>query len=183
MKRILPILLCISLLLTACGAADPGGSVSDAVDDTYRNYYEIFVYSFADSNGDGIGDLAGVTQKLDYVADLGCNGIWLMPLHPSPTYHKYDVMDYENIDPMYGTLDDFDALISAAHERHIRVIMDLVINHTSVEHPWFVSAASYLRSLPSSKSPDPAECPYVDYYHFSTEKQDASWYPLEGPWR
>lgn len=180
MKRILPVFLCLMLFLTACGAADPGGSVSDAVDDDYRNYYEIFVYSFADGNGDGIGDLAGVTQKLDYITELGCNGIWLMPLQPSPTYHKYDVMDYENIDPMYGTLDDFDAMLSAAHERHIRVIMDLVVNHTSSEHPWFLSAASYLRSLPASKSPDPGECPYVDYYHFSTEKVDATCYPLEG---
>ena len=180
MRKIIPFILSFVLFFTACGAADPGGSVSVAVDDRYRNYYEIFVYSFADANGDGIGDLAGVTQKLDYVEDLGCNGIWLMPIQPSPTYHKYDVMDYENIDPMYGTLSDFDALILAAHERRIRVIMDLVINHTSVEHPWFLSAASYLSSLPSSKSPDPGECPYVDYYRFSTKKEDASWYPLDG---
>ena len=180
MRKIIPFILSFVLFLTACGAADPGGSVSAARDDIYRNYYEIFVYSFADSNGDGIGDLAGVTQKLDYVADLGCNGIWLMPLQPSPTYHKYDITDYENIDPSYGTLSDFDALISAAHEKHIRVIMDLVINHTSVEHPWFLAAADYLRNLPASKSPDPLECPYVNYYHFSQEKIDATWYPLAG---
>ncbi len=172
--------LCISLFLTACGAAGSGGSVSDAVDDEYRNYYEIFVYSFADANGDGIGDLAGVTDKLDYIADLGCNGIWLMPVQPSPTYHKYDITDYTNIDPQYGTLADFDALIVSAHEKGIRVIIDLVINHTSSEHPWFQSAIGYLRTLSSGEQPDPAACPYVDYYHFATEPKDGAWYPVDG---
>ncbi|MBO4903522.1 MAG: alpha amylase [Lachnospiraceae bacterium] len=180
MKKSILITICLSLFLTACGAADPGGSVSVAVQDKYRNYYEVFVYSFADSNGDGIGDLAGVTQKLDHIENLGCNGIWLMPIQPSPTYHKYDITDYENIDPAYGTLADFDDLLAAAHARQISVIIDLVINHTSVEHPWFLAAKAYLQDLPASKSPDPAECPYVDYYHFSTERKDATWYPLAG---
>ena len=73
-------------------------AVDNAVDDNYRNYYEIFVYSFCDSDGDGIGDLKGVESKLDYIAELGCNGIWLMPVMPSPTYHKYDVKDYKEIE-------------------------------------------------------------------------------------
>lgn len=180
MKKILPIVICISMILSACRAAGFGGSVSDAVDDEYRNYYEIFVYSFADSNGDGIGDLGGVRDKLDYIADLGCNGIWLMPVQPSPTYHKYDITDYTDIDPQYGTMGDFDNLIKSAHKRSIRVIIDFVINHTSIEHPWFTEAAEYLRSLPASDTPDPDKCPYVDYYHFSKEQQDASWYPLAG---
>ena len=77
--------------------------VSTEPDDNYRTWYEIFVYSFCDSDGDGIGDLKGVTSKLDYLQELGVNGIWLMPIHPSPSYHKYDVTDYYAIDPQYGT--------------------------------------------------------------------------------
>ena len=109
------------------------------IDDNYRTWYEVFVYSFFDSDGDGIGDLNGLTEKLDYIndgdpatdTDLGCNGIWLMPVMPSTTYHKYDVTDYCDIDPEYGTMDDFKNLIAACHERGINVIIDLVMNHTS----------------------------------------------------
>lgn len=102
-----------------------------------RICYEIFVRSFCDSNGDGIGDLNGITSKLDYLHDLGIEAIWLTPIQPSPSYHKYDVVDYYGIEPEYGTLDDFKYLLSEAHVRGIKVIMDLVINHTSVQHPWF----------------------------------------------
>ena len=115
-------------------------------------HYEIFVRSFADSNGDGIGDLDGVTNKLDYLKDLGVSAIWLMPISPSPTYHKYDVTDYYGIDPEYGTLDDFRRLIREAHQCSIAVIIDLVIHHTSIQHPWFQE---------SSKGPDN---PYRNYY-------------------
>lgn len=104
-------------------------------------YYEIFVRSFADSNGDGIGDLKGVISKLDYLEDLGIKGIWLMPINPSPSYHGYDVTDYYAIHPEYGTMDDMKQLVSEAHKRGIQIIMDLVINHTSKEHPWFVESA------------------------------------------
>ena len=100
-------------------------------------HYEIFVRSFADSNGDGIGDLNGVTNNLDYLKDLGVSAIWLMPISPSPTYHKYDVTDYYGIDPEYGTMDDFRRLIAEAHRRGIAVIIDLVLHHTSIRHPWF----------------------------------------------
>ena len=145
------------------------------IDDNYRSYYEIFVYSFYDGDGDGIGDLAGLTSQLDYIndsdpntdTDLGCNGIWLMPIMPSPSYHKYDVTDYLDIDPAYGTLEDFKTFLAAAHERGINVIIDFVMNHTSSEHPWFVEAADYLRSLPERVEPDLNVCPYVDYYNFS----------------
>lgn len=104
-------------------------------------FYEIFVRSFYDANGDGIGDLKGVTQKLDYLQDLGIEGIWLMPINPSPSYHGYDVTDYYGINPQYGTMDDFRTLMSEAHKRGIRVIMDLVVNHTSSENPWFIDSA------------------------------------------
>ena len=138
-------------------------------DDNYRTYYELFVYSFYDSDGDGIGDLQGVLEKLDYLndgddttdMDLGINGIWLMPVMPSFTYHKYDTTDYENIDPQYGTLETFQELLTACHDRGIRVILDLAMNHSSSSHPWFQQAAEYLKSLPEGAEPDSSECPYV----------------------
>lgn len=137
------------------------------VDDNYRNYYEIFVGSFYDSDGDGCGDLKGVISKLDYVVDMGFNGIWLMPINESPTYHKYDVMDYYTIDPDYGTMEDLQALIDACHDKEIRLIIDFVFNHTSSKNKWFVEACSYLKTLAPGEEPDLSECPYVDYYHFA----------------
>ena len=103
-------------------------------DDNYRTTYEIFVYSFCDSNGDGIGDLNGIRSKLDYIEDLGFDAIWLTPVHPSMTYHKYDVDDYYAIDPTFGTMEDYEALLKECHERGIRVYMDLVLNHTSEDN-------------------------------------------------
>ncbi len=103
-------------------------------------YYEIFVRSFYDTNGDGIGDLNGVTAKLDYLKELGIGGIWLMPINASPSYHGYDTTDYYAVNPEYGTLDDLKKLMEEAHKRDIKVIMDLVVNHTSKEHPWFKEA-------------------------------------------
>lgn len=100
-------------------------------------WYEIFVRSWYDTSGDGIGDLNGVTAKLDYLQALGVSGIWLMPINPSPSYHGYDITDYYGINPQYGTMHDFERLLAEAHKRGIKVIMDLVINHTSIEHPWF----------------------------------------------
>jgi alpha-amylase len=105
-------------------------------------FYEIFVRSFSDSNGDGIGDLKGVIHKLDYLKDLGIKGIWLTPINPSPSYHGYDVTDYYNVNPQFGTLDDLHKLTDEAHKRSIKVIIDLVANHTSSKHPWFTRAAS-----------------------------------------
>ncbi|HEY6448893.1 MAG TPA: alpha-glucosidase [Acidobacteriaceae bacterium] len=105
--------------------------------------YEIYPRSFQDSNGDGIGDLNGITQRLDYLKTLGVDAIWLTPIYPSPQVDfGYDISDYENIDSQYGTLADFDKLVAEAHKRHIGIIMDLVLNHTSDQHPWFKESAS-----------------------------------------
>src|SRR5215216_3577608 len=107
--------------------------------------YEIFVRSFYDSDGDGIGDLNGLTQKLDYIndgnprtqRDLSADCIWLMPVAESPSYHGYDVSNYYRVEPDYGTNDDFKRFMAAAHRRGIRVLVDLVLNHASSEHPYF----------------------------------------------
>ncbi|MCX6053663.1 MAG: alpha-glucosidase [Chloroflexi bacterium] len=115
--------------------------------------YQIYPRSFADSNGDGIGDLPGITARLDYLADLGVDAIWLSPINPSPDIDfGYDVSDYKAVDEKYGTLADFDELVRKAHAVKIRVILDLVLNHTSDQHPWFLQSRS-------SK-----ENPYRDWY-------------------
>jgi alpha-glucosidase len=106
-------------------------------------FYEIYPRSFADSNGDGIGDLNGITSKLDYLHNLGVDAIWITPCFPSPQVDfGYDVSDYLNIDPMYGTLADFDELVREAKKRNIRIILDFVVNHTSDQHPWFLDSKS-----------------------------------------
>ena len=103
--------------------------------------YEVYVRSFADSNGDGIGDLPGVTSKLDYLGGLGVDALWLTPFFPSPQADGgYDVSDYRNVDPTYGTLADFKDLLAAAHSRSIRIIVDIVPNHCSDRHPDFQAA-------------------------------------------
>ncbi|OAB26764.1 alpha-amylase [Paenibacillus macquariensis subsp. macquariensis] len=140
-----------SLPLTKTQNKSPADSASgDLMDEQPSTvYYEIFVRSFYDSDGDGIGDLRGVIEKLDYLNDgnpstkddLGVGGIWLMPIQPSPSYHGYDVTDYRSINPDYGTMEDMTMLIDEAHKRGIKVIMDLVVNHTSREHPWFKQSA------------------------------------------
>ena len=147
------VLLTITALLFSCATVRlPEENIPD---DNIRNWYEIFVYSFADSDGDRIGDLRGATEKLDYVRDMGFTGIWLMPINPSPSYHKYDVTDYYDIDPDDGTLEDIKAFLDRAHELGIKVILDLVVNHTSNEHPWFQDA----------KTGEDAK--YRDYYNWS----------------
>src|SRR5436190_341202 len=105
--------------------------------------YQIYPRSFADSDGDGIGDLGGIRSKLDYLAALGVDVVWLSPVYPSPQDDAgYDISDYQDIDPVFGTLEEFDALLAEVHQRRMRLIMDLVVNHTSDEHPWFVESRS-----------------------------------------
>ena len=111
-------------------------------------FYEIFVRSFYDSGKDGKGDIEGIIEKLDYLndgdpdntTDLGVTGIWLMPINPSPSYHGYDPTDYYGVNPDYGTMDDLKRLLEECHKRGIRVIIDMVYNHSSNQNPWFIEA-------------------------------------------
>lgn len=131
----------------ACPPPAPGLPIGEHWWDD-RVFYEVFVRSFADGDGDGIGDLRGLTDRLDYLNDgdpattddLGVTGLWLMPVAESPSYHGYDVVDYRTVESDFGSNDDFRAFVAAAHERGINVVVDFVINHTSVQHPWFVDA-------------------------------------------
>ena len=126
-------------------------------------FYEIYVRSFADSNDDGVGDLPGITSRLDYVKRLGVDAVWLTPFYPSPQKdHGYDVADYVDVNPEYGTLDDFDRLVERAHDLRLKVLVDLVPNHTSDQHPWFTSALSSL------------DDPHRSWYHFADPKPDGS---------
>ena len=158
MKKTVKLLLVLALFLLGCNSKK---EKIEIIDDNYRNVYEIFVASFNDSDGDRVGDLNGVTEKLDYIQDMGYTAIWFMPIHKSSSYHKYDVIDYYSIDKSYGTLEDFDKLIEEAHKRDIHIILDLVINHTSSSHPYFQEAkARYLQGSYSQ---------YISWYIFNNE--------------
>ncbi|WP_064612620.1 alpha-amylase family glycosyl hydrolase [Streptobacillus moniliformis] len=137
MKKGILILILMFKLIFSCNKFKEHENTHDDKIAKTGIYYEIFVRSFADSNGDGIGDLNGIRAKLPELKDLGIEGLWLTPIFPSPSYHKYDVVDYYNIDPEYGSVEDFKELVKASHNLGIKVIIDLPINHTSSEHPWF----------------------------------------------
>ena len=125
--------------------------------------YQIYPRSFCDSNGDGIGDLNGITSKLDYLKELGVDVIWLSPVYKSPNDDNgYDISDYQAIMDEFGTMEDFDRMLATAHEKGIKIMMDLVVNHTSDEHKWFIE---------SRKSTDN---PYRDYYIWRPAKEDGS---------
>lgn len=198
--------LIISTLLCGCGNNSENNVENDTesgaenldynIDNTRTDtWYEIFVYSFCDSDGDGIGDLNGVDEKIGYLKELGISGIWLMPVCPSDSYHKYDVNDYEDIDPQYGTMEDFDKLVKDCHANGIRVITDLVVNHTGAHNKWFTRACDYLKEHPAidfaegeeaSQSKDQTSdmytddgLRYVEYYNFSNEKK-AGYNKVEG---
>ena len=208
--------LCTSFIFTACGKSDDNkttsgtagaettteeattvklegeeveanlASTQNVIDDNNRSFYEIFVGSFYDSDGDGMGDLQGVIDKLDYIndgnqetdTDLGCNGIWLMPISPSPSYHKYDVTDYCAVDNAYGTTEDFKKLAEECDKRGIKIIVDLVMNHSSIGHPWFQEARKYLEQLPEGQEPNAADCKYVNYYTFVKENPGGNYYKV-----
>ena len=174
MPRIVIAALCAGLVLLPHPlVAQPSATAGPAAWLRGATCYEIFVRSFSDSDGDGVGDFRGLTAKLDYINDgnpalmndLGARCIWLMPISPSPSYHGYDVTDYYRINPEYGTREDFQRFIAEAHRRGIRVLIDMVLNHSSNEHPYFKMAALDPRS------------PYRDWY---------TWLPqhpgVKNPW-
>lgn len=127
-------------------------------------FYEAFVRSFYDSNGDGIGDLQGLTSKLDYIQGLGADAIWLMPVCPSPSYHGYDITNYEDINPQYGTRQDYINFVTACHSRGMKVIFDAVMNHTSNQHPWFTQSQAN-------------DSGYSNFYRWSGNNPN-----YDGPW-
>lgn len=166
MKKIAFVLAVVMLMsaitLTGCGKKEP---MVDPVDDNYRTFYQIFVGSFSDSNGDGIGDLRGIINRMDYLNDgdinsgesLGVQGIWLSPIFSSPSYHKYDAKDYYKIDWRFGEEKDLVELVKLCHERNVKVILDLAINHTSSQHPWFLA-------FKEARMNGDVENEYYDYY-------------------
>ena len=153
---------------------DAAFSSAAATMDNYRVFYEIFVGSFSDSNGDGVGDLRGIIDRMDYLNDgddssgvsLGVEGLWLSPIFKSGSYHKYDVNDYYAIDPAFGTEEDLSELLKICHERNVKVILDLVINHTGTLNPWFTAFAAARRS-------GDTQDPYYDFYACYTKGEAA----------
>ena len=180
MKRIITILLLLSVALgvAGCGNApkeEELPTMADPINDNYRTFYQVFVGSFSDSNDDGIGDLRGVINRFDYLNDgnmlsqtsLGVQGIWLSPIFKSPSYHKYDASDYYQIDWRFGTEEDLKELIALCKQRNVKLILDLAINHTSNQHPWFLQ-------FKEARSTGDIENPYYDFYSCVTtaEKQN-----------
>jgi alpha-glucosidase len=170
----------VALLLVAAALAAGGQTVPAKAKkatgtselDWWKNavIYEVYPRSFQDTNGDGVGDLNGITERLDYLKDLGVDAIWLTPVYPSPHVDfGYDISNYCDIDPQYGTLADFDRLVAEANKRHIRVIMDMVMNHTSDQHPWFLQSRSS------------RDNPYRDWYMWHDGKGQTETSPGEPP--
>lgn len=143
--------------------------VKKVIDKQYGVFYQIYPRTFRDSNGDGIGDIKGIIEGLDYIKDLGATGIWITPLTPAPTDHKYNTTDYYNIDAEFGTLEDYKELLKQAHSKNIKVVMDFVANHVSANHPWYQEALKD----PKSK--------YREYFRWI--KEDTQGYNLNAnPW-
>lgn len=194
MKRLLPLFLIFSIVFSMFGCAGAGNAPTTgttepaqttepgeviildagtpvATQTNNRAFYHIFVGSFSDSNGDGIGDLRGIIERFDYLNDgddtsgksLGVEGIWLSPIHPSPSYHKYDVKDYYAVDPKFGTEEDLKELIQLCESRNVKLILDLVINHTSSQHPWFIK---FREAHVTGNTADP----YYEYYSYAADQ-------------
>lgn len=190
MRKLLLINLALGFLLVLSACAPKEYAIKtdnwdgNMINDNYRVYYEVFLWAFSDSNGDGVGDLQGLINRLDYLNDgdfnsglsLGVTGLWLMPIMPSPSYHKYDTTDYKAIDPQYGTIEDFKLLIQEAQARNIDIIIDLVVNHTSQYHPWF-------RQARQAAENGNWNSPYLEYYTLVTEDEKVpgrTYYPFHG---
>ncbi|MBN2876744.1 MAG: alpha-amylase [Bacilli bacterium] len=154
-KKIFMFITVVTLFLALSACANTQSVFEKAFPEN-DTYYEVFVRSFADSDEDGIGDFNGLTDKLDYFVDLGIDALWLMPIHPSPSYHGYDVTDYYDVNPDYGTMEDFTNLISQADDKGIKIILDMVFNHTSELHLWFQAALA-------------GDATYRDYYVFASD--------------
>ncbi len=187
MKKISKKCLCLSIIIVIVGSMllnlascknndDPDlPVVVDPVDDNYRTFYQVFVGSFSDGNSDGIGDLRGVINRMDYLNDgninsgesLGVQGIWLSPIFASPSYHKYDTTDYYKIDWRFGTEEDLKELADICEERNVKLILDLVINHTSKSHPWFTE-------FQKARQNGDTENKYYDYYTAVTYDEQKS---------
>ena len=155
----------------------PGDPIEDTaaiqdIADKYQSIYQILPYTYADSNGDGIGDLKGIKDKLDYIQDMNYTGLWLNPVCSATSYHMYDVKDYESIDSRFGTLADYDALVNDLHGRNMTMIFDLVFNHTSDQHPWFRKACTAYKNGDTSDK-------YYYYYNFKTLTPDDLSLPSE----
>lgn len=197
-KKLISLLFCVCLICGMGGCQTTPSSLQEKnaeevlniIDDNYRTYYEVFLYSYYDSDGDGIGDFKGLIQKLDYIndgddstdTDMGFNGIWLMPIMKSTTYHKYDVVDYYSIDEEYGTIEDFKEFIAQCDKRGIKVIVDMPFNHTSAQHEWFKSALKSLKTEDCGQEECTVEglCKkhnkYCGYYNFTREKASDVYY-------
>lgn len=158
----------------------------DTVDDNYRTFYQIFVGSFSDGNNDGVGDLQGIIDRFDYLNDgnvnsetsLGVQGIWLSPIFSSPSYHKYDATDYYTIDWRFGTMDTLEELADLCESRNVKLILDLVLNHTSNQHPWFVA-------FKQARLNGDTENEYYDYYTCVTQEEKVggrTYQSLGGGW-
>lgn len=164
------ILLVLILLLSGCSTPKKEEVVRS---DITSIYYEIFTSSFYDSNGNGVGDFNGISESVDYLRNtLNVHSVWLTPIHKSPSYHKYDVVDYYSVDPSFGTLDDFKNMVNILHENDIEVIIDLVINHTSSQNEWFIKARQSINNGTCDE-----EGSYCDYYVYS-DKQLPGYYPM-----
>ena len=188
MKKTLALLLTFALVFSCVALAACSGGQSGSTDsieaqkseDKYRSYYQIWIGSFCDSNGDEIGDFQGIISKLDYINDgdpnggddLGMDGIWLSPMMPSSTYHKYNVEDYFGIDEDFGTMADFEQFLTEAHKRGIKVIIDLVLNHSGSGHEFFIKACEELR--------EGKEDGYARYYNFSKQQTNVYQHRVSG---